>query len=635
MSSPGHGIPRVRALDGLRGLAVVAVLIFHSDLLVGGYLGVDVFFVLSGYLITAILLVEVQTSGRIALGAFWVRRARRLLPALFLVIVAVAGYAAVFAGPTELGRIRADGFATLGYVANWRSIFAHVDYWELFRRPSPLEHTWSLAIEEQFYVIWPLAMLGVLRWARRRGDVKGFARRAFVVSTGLAAMGAGWALWIWFSDHNATRIYFGTDTRAPAILLGAAAAGWIQWRGAAREVRARRAVEIVGLVGLGFLAFACVRLEGDALFEGGLLASSVAAVAVLIAAANPRPGIVARFLAIKPLVALGLVSYGLYLWHWPIYLVLDASRTGLEGWTLFGVRFAVTLVVAIASYVVVEQPIRKGFGSWTQYRVIVPVIAVALIGLIVVTTSGGYELATEHQVFANPVRQRARAERSGATRIMIAGNSIGNVLGVEGLTKVTTVPPVVVLNDGVFSCDFPTVPLIRTEFLPNPTPPIACDTPWKRAIRGFDPQVVLLILGDIHVTDYNFVDGWATPCEQKFRVNYRRALDDAVRRLSAGGAKVVLTTAAYSRFFASEAFNQGIQRATRCSNTIVRQYAASHRTVGFIDLNRFVCPDGTTCLTQLDGSELRSDGVHYRGRGAQIVAAWMLTKIGIDAHPSP
>ncbi len=614
---------------------MIAVLVFHSDLLVGGYLGVDVFFVLSGYLITSILLVEVQTTGRIALGAFWARRARRLLPALFLVVVAVAVYAAVYAGPTELGRIRADGFATLGYVANWRSVFAHLDYWDLFRRPSPFEHTWSLAIEEQFYLVWPLVLLGVLTGARRRADVDRFARRVFFVATGLAAVGAGWALWIWFSDHNATRVYFGTDTRAPAILLGAAAAAWTQWRGAAREGRTRRVVELAGIAGVGFLAVAFVQLEGNALFEGGLLGSSVAAVAVIVAAANPRPGTVARLLAVRPLVALGLVSYGLYLWHWPIYLVLDSLRTGLDGWALFGVRFAVTLLAASASYILVEQPIRKGFGSLTSYRVAVPVIGVVLAGLIVVTTAGGYELGTSRQVFANPVRARVSATRAGATRIMIAGNSIGNVLGVEGLTKVTTVPTIAVLNDGVFSCDFPTVPLIHTEFLPNPITPIDCDTPWKRAIRGFDPQVVLLIFGDIHVTDYKFADGWATPCEQKFRVNYRRALDDAVRRLSAGGAKVVLTTAAYSRFFASDAFNQAIQRATQCSNMIVRHYAASHHAVGFIDLNRFICPASSTCLTQLDGSELRSDGVHYRGQGAQKVAAWMLNKIGIEALPSP
>ncbi len=163
------------ALDGVRALAVAAVLLYHGDVswARGGYLGVDAFFVLSGFLITSLLVSEWHSSGRIALAAFWARRARRLLPALFLVLAAVAVYAAMVAAPTELENLRRDGLSALAYVANWGQIASHQSYFETFAAPSPLRHTWSLAIEEQFYLVWPLLVFGVLRW--RRGSLRALA----------------------------------------------------------------------------------------------------------------------------------------------------------------------------------------------------------------------------------------------------------------------------------------------------------------------------------------------------------------------------------------------------------------------------------------------------------------------------
>ena len=235
MHSQPAPLRHVPALDGLRGAAVAGVLLFHADHLLGGFLGVDLFFTLSGFLITTILLQEATRTGAIRLGAFWARRARRLLPALFALLIAVAVYAAVWARPTELGAIRSDAFATIGYVANWHSIFAGHGYWDLFAAPSPFRHTWSLAIEEQFYLVWPLLVLLLVRCvrsARRRPPA------LFGVSVALAGASLVWMGALYRPGHDPQRVYLGTDTRVGSILLGAALASLLLWRGPTRAAHA-------------------------------------------------------------------------------------------------------------------------------------------------------------------------------------------------------------------------------------------------------------------------------------------------------------------------------------------------------------------------------------------------------------
>ena len=275
------------ALDGLRGLAVVGVLVFHGGYLQGGYLGVDAFFVLSGFLITSLLLVEATGSGGVSLGRFWARRAWRLLPALACVLGFVALYAAVWAQPNELATIRGDAIATLLYVANWHQIATSNDYFVLFRSPSPLDHTWSLAIEEQFYVVWPLVIWLVVR-ARRGSNL---ARRVLGVCCGLAVASVVWAQ-IAYRWWGATRVYYGTDTRAAAILFGAALAAWLVWRGPLSGRRARRWLEVVGVAAFVGVGVAWVGLPGTSpvLYEGGLVLCGLGVTAVIAAAVHPNAG---------------------------------------------------------------------------------------------------------------------------------------------------------------------------------------------------------------------------------------------------------------------------------------------------------------------------------------------------------
>ncbi|HEV3225214.1 MAG TPA: acyltransferase, partial [Acidimicrobiales bacterium] len=355
---PGYTLTHVRALDGLRGAAVAAVLLFHGDLLKGGFLGVDLFFVLSGFLITSVLLAETR-NGRIDLARFWSRRARRLLPALALVLLAVAVYALVFAHADELGRIRDDGLATTFYFANWRAVFATQSYWDLFARPSPLEHTWSLAIEEQFYVVWPLVLAGLAAWRARAG--RAIAPAAFTLSCGLA-LASFVAMVTLYRPGDTNRVYFGTDTRAASILIGAALAALLAWRGHVRSPRANRALQSSALVGAAVLAITWTRFDGTSapVYRGGFALGAVAAAVVIAAVTAPGHGVVGRFLSVRPLVGLGVISYGVYLWHWPIFVTLDASRIHVSGWPLFALRVAITLAFSVASYFLVERPIRRG-----------------------------------------------------------------------------------------------------------------------------------------------------------------------------------------------------------------------------------------------------------------------------------
>jgi peptidoglycan/LPS O-acetylase OafA/YrhL len=615
----------IRALDGLRGTAVIAVLLFHGGMLRGGYLGVDLFFVLSGFLITSLLLAEGSRTGHIALGPFWARRARRLLPALFLVLAVVAIYAAYVAEPNELARIRADFLATLAYVANWRFVLGGFDYWTLFTSPSPLAHTWSLAIEEQFYVLWPLVVTGLGLLVGRRAGA--WARTVFIACTALAAVSAAIALWFWFASEATVRIYYGTDTRIAAILMGAALAAWLIWRGPARRDGSRLALEAMAAVAVVVLAVCWWRLEGRGLYAGGLLLCGVCATVVIASAAHPRPGPIARALEWRPLVGAGLISYGLYLWHWPVYVLLDARRTGLDGWSLLAIRLAVTCALALASYHYVEQPIRLRRWSAGTLRWLTPVSATALIGLAFVSTmraAPDRRIARVDGTTARAAAARA-ATREGTTRLMVVGNSIGWFLGDEGFEPDDTRAGTTTLNAAYPACHFPTVDLERGAELGTGHPAVDCTVNWAPAVNAFRPDTVLLLLGDAGSIAGNRGTGWFVPCDPTYRRWTTKALEEARATLTGTGGRLVVTTAPIS--LASYAAGS-IDQST-CQNATIRRYAAAHPGVGLVDLERFICRRGPTrCLTRFDGVLLRPDGLHYRHESARLVARWITREMG-------
>ena len=302
VASGSRSLVRELGLDGLRGVAVAVVVVFHLGRLQGGYLGVDLFFVLSGFLITSLLLSEAAATGAVGLGRFWGRRARRLLPALLLVLIGVSVLLLLFTPMEQRARFRDDGLATLGYVANWERVFSDVSYWDMFSQPSPLDHMWSLAIEEQFYVFWPLVVIGLARLAGAR-----LARVVAVVSV-VAAVGSLAWLAASYDPLDTNWAYFSTPTRLGPTLLGAALA-------AVTVGRARRLSppgplwDAAVVVALAVMAWLIVDLNGTGpgYYRGGLALFTIAALVVIRGVTGGPPGIVGRALSVPPLRVLGTI----------------------------------------------------------------------------------------------------------------------------------------------------------------------------------------------------------------------------------------------------------------------------------------------------------------------------------------
>jgi peptidoglycan/LPS O-acetylase OafA/YrhL len=696
VSDTDRTLPRVRALDGLRGVAVIAVLLFHDQRLRGGYLGVDLFFVLSGFLITSLLLADHQRRGRVGLRNFYARRARRLLPALGLALCGVALYAAVWARPGELPRIRWDGIATLFYVQNWREILTQQSYWDAFTAPSALQHAWSLSIEEQFYAIWPLLLIGVL--AVRRS-----ARAVLGVTLALAAAGATFTLVSAYHGGDARFLYYSTATRAPALLLGAALAALFAVRGQAASRAGRIVLEVVAAASIAYLAYVWSHQAGQglSLYRGPLLLCGLAAVVVIAAAAHPSHGPIARVLAVPPLVGIGLISYGLYLYHWPVYLVLTPARTGLTGWTLFAERATVSVLIALASYWLIEQPIRHG--------ALRPTRAFAAFGAATVTVAASLVLATHVTPIPIPSptaiasvepAAAARADTSGATgaigpprlsaalvrtwprpiaplvpapyvreflppgdwsrltntcdidhgvlpvravgrtrapKVLLVGDSVGCFVGASlDINQVRD--GVVTLNRARPGCPLVSPHAARLNGDPITVYP-PCIDGQQSAIAAFRPDLALLMVGGPDINESDLGNGeWVKACDPSFDSWYEAGARQTIAMLGATGASVVVVTIVHPPKIID--IGPGLvtppedNRAVDCENQALRRAVSQEPRAHILDLDAYVCPDGK-CADRMDGVALRTDGRHFQGPAANVISPWILDQALRQARLHP
>ncbi|MGN6695713.1 MAG: acyltransferase family protein [Aquihabitans sp.] len=620
-------LPRVPALDGLRGLAVVAVLLFHGGYLTGGWLGVDLFFVLSGYLITSLLLVEHRTNGAIRLGSFWGRRARRLLPALLLMVVAVAIYAWFDVAAIDLGRVRSDGLATLFFVANWHDIIQGASYWDRGLAPSMFAHTWSLAVEEQLYLLWPLVVAFVLRRVTRR-PARTIARVALLG----AFLSGAIAIALRISGASLERIYLGTDTRAVAVLLGAFVAGWR--RTTRRSDAEARRLELAAIVGAIALAVAWWGLDGEAAitYWGGLLVASALAALVVAAAADPRSTWLGGVLGIKPLRALGLISYGLYLWHWPVYVVLTEHRTGLDGLALLGVRLGVTLAIATASWALLERPIRerRPAGWWDGGRG----RASALAGMgaativLLLATRGAVALPTGN---LEDGVVRAKDPAAGLPKVLVLGDSVAASIAA----------PVIEDPDG-FGVDAVRSTVLGCQAVWDGTHrargiegdisrPPACPAGVAQLVAEERPDAVVLLYGGWTNADFELDGEWVGACDAPYQAALRTRFTQAVEDAGTSEAPVFVVNAARST---NTLRQDDTDERTECTNDVMEEVAAGIDGVQVIDLDGWLCPKGT-CKERLKGLLVRNDGVHFGGPGGTLVSQWLFEQVlkgaGLDA----
>jgi peptidoglycan/LPS O-acetylase OafA/YrhL len=586
----------VPAIDGLRGVALLGVLAFHANgALRGGYLGVDLFFVLSGFLITRILLAEHRATGRIGLWSFWVRRARRLFPALLALMPAIGLYAHFVATPAELAGIRADAAATLGYVANWRAILSHRSYGELFLSPSPLEHTWSLAIEEQFYVVWPLVVALVLR---RFG-----VRALFTVAGGLALLSM-LAMAVLFDPARTMRVYYGTDTRAAAILAGAAFACVAPSSPVSSRVAAR-ALDVSGILAFAGLLWVWSSIDGRdfLLYRGGFWLAEVLSLVLLACAIASKHGVVTRFLSLAPLRAIGMVSYGAYLWHWPVNLVLTAERSHVHGLALHVLRAGVTFGIAALSYRFLEQPIRRHGLPFGRPRVVVPA---AFAAACLVVMIGAWPRA--QSLLGSAPKPAVTSQASAAPvpvrlRVRVLGDSTANALG--WMLKSVAAPDIDVelrAKDGLNLID-------------------AGHIRWNAKDAGVDVTVVGVggaFLYGIHVRGK-----WTLACQPRWDSLFEEGLHLHLSDLASSASQLWLATAPYPL---GPYDDPARREQLDCINRSIRKIAEKHPRFRLLELAEMVCPEGE-CTREVNGLPLRADGVHFDVVAAAELGRRVLAKL--------
>lgn len=658
-----RGLERNPSLDGLRAIAVVAVVVYHADhnLLPGGFIGVDLFFVLSGYLITTLLVAEHDRTGRIGLGSFWARRMRRLWPSAWVTLaaIAVASLAGVW-GADRQRTVPAELGAAFAHIANWYQA-AHDGYIGQFAAPSPVRHYWSLAIEEQFYLVWPVVVAGVLELAARSCR---FGRWAMPVV--LLILGAGSiAMGFHFADAP-DRAYLGTDVRAVALVVGAAMAWWWRERPFSPPERWRAAFGSAGAVALGAFVGAAFVVEPDAswLPRGGFAAVAVGC-AVLVAGALAN-GPLSSVLALGPVVHLGRISFVLYLVHWPLIVAIGPGR---PLWLRLVVALPVSIAIAELMHRVVELPVlerrvpKEGLAAGLVGAIAVSVAALVIavpdgrtpteqvaadldvvpdptlpattsptsIGAGTVSnpadgeptlapaTTACVPLATPGSAFEggdgfDPSTVEEIADPSGAgcdgqVDVLVVGDSTGRGAA-NGLSNLGN-PSIRVWDRTDLGCS------LGGETCPD------WRVVWAEAVSTIRPDVVVVYAGV--VSDLNGVDD-APFLSTDAGVVRKTVLGEAVATLSSSGAKVLLTTVAVPLRPKGLFFCKGDGTDTNCDPDWVATWngailgAAAERGAQVLNVAQWI--------DSRDGGEKdRPDGLHLAGSALVEHARWLVPQL--------
>jgi len=445
-------LPYVAAIDGLRALAVLAVVAYHGSVaeVPGGFFGVDVFFVISGYLVTVLFLARASGhNGNVPIPdtgdtiEFWRRRVRRLVPAAAAAaLLTWVVFAAL--GVRSVEDLTSEALAALGYVGNWFFLFRNQSYFETITSPSPFLHFWSLAVEAQFYLVWPLLLIGALKFGGRLA--------AFALAVSLAAVSTVVVATLFSPESDPSRAYYGTDGRVAGLLLGAALAIVLQPALAARVPRLL--AEALGLLGLVALFLLTTRVsEFDAfIYRGGFFLASTATVAVMVATLHER-NTVAWALSRRPLRWLGERSYSIYLWHWPVFVLTQPHMSSeLGSWSLLAGRLGLTLILSELSYRVVEN-ILRGRSGWRVptfdlgsgpylHRPWARPAGVVVVGLVAIVAAGGLPLRTGLADDLAAIEQQVSAEAISEVGVAPPSEELASAITPPTSTTTQTPPPI-------------------------------------------------------------------------------------------------------------------------------------------------------------------------------------------------
>ncbi|WP_334140981.1 acyltransferase family protein [Rhabdothermincola sp.] len=651
-------LPYFPALDGLRGLAVAAVLAFHGGFswMVGGFLGVSTFFTLSGFLITSLLLAERGGRGALDLRAFWARRFRRLMPAALACLAFVILFGVFAADPTQRRNLAGDELSALAYVANWRFILADSSYADLFAAPSPVLHFWSIAIEEQFYLVLPVLLGGLFTlgamaktsedpkrryWLMRirhyyRGLTAGIIGALAVVSFCLVR----------FGGFSVDRIYFGTDTRASELLVGGLLAVVLFHAPVtarlARPGAVRSAAAGFGVLALIAVAVLWVRTPQTSswLYEGGFTLYAAISALVVLAAILPA-GPVPKLLAIAPIRHLGRISYGVYLYHWPVFLWVRQETT-LGLWPRFALSVAITLVMAELSFRYLETPIREGRGLLDVRPIrlvpyVVPAIVVAVLAVSLTAPKSTLNFGTVPFDYDTAA---ARDEGNPGTTtppppsVAFFGDSTAITTGwgvgayLQGTGAGSNVEGYAGLGCSVIRTDERRIEGVVDRSKPNC---LDWEHLWGEKITRGRPDVAVVQIGPWDIADRKVpgADGWRSPGDPRFDEFALSEMVHAVDVLSAQGALVVWLTSPLPGRAATIDDKPGWDASARMTalNAIIERLPDRRPgKVEVVDLAGWF-----RSLSADEDARLRPDGIHLTMETSREAADSFIAGAIIDA----
>jgi len=636
-SDSGVDAPKLRVvpgLDGIRGLAVVAVFCFHAGLpwARGGFLGVSVFFTLSGFLITSLLLEEARSTGGLDLVRFWRRRIRRLLPAALAAIGGVL-VLAVFAWHFSPSTLRADTLAALADLANWRFIATGRSYAALFQAPSPLLHYWSLAIEEQFYLLFPVGLWLVLRSSRGARRTRRRVRQALVIAIAVSVV----VTIVAAHAGDTTFVYYSLPTRAAELLVGALLATALSPRAGRPPLRGPWPTILGGLAAAAIVwLIATTTVTTAWVDDGGLVLFSLLSASVIVAALGRGP--VTAILAWPPLQWLGRISYGVYIYSWPIILWLTPQRVGVRGSALVLIQAAVTLIVATASYHWLELPIRRGRrldgrSTWLGAATLVSVAAIATVlvtGALPVPAS--VNLASAQAALTRRIAQQSMLADPSHTRVRVAfyGDSTALVTGL-GLATWSSLHgnPIITVNGSVgLGCGITRGGLVRFEDTVRPARADCGDwaQTWPAAIDAARPQIAVIEVGPFDVADRMLAGDsqWRAPGDPIYDAYLKSEMLQATDIFLSRGLRTIWLTS--PEIDDQPDLPPGVTgpendpARTEQFNALVREVATGQPGLSVIDLANWVqhWPGGVF------DPALRPDGVHFSTTtAANDVAPWL------------